>query len=131
MTDTLIKDFKAAVIDGYRSAVQIDMVSNPDRYNMPFHKRQIQGNTAFHAAYREIESYSVFDEKYPEYTLVSEDGGGEGGAEHVSHVYQIGDRFIEVTGTYTSWDGTNWEYGAVGEVFPREVTTIQYFTEKP
>ena len=53
-------------------------------------------------------------------------GGSEGDGETRFVVFSVGDQFFQVDGYYASWDGTTWEDTEPFEVFPKEVTVIQY-----
>ena len=53
-------------------------------------------------------------------------GGSEGDGEIRFVVFSVGGQFFQVDGYYASWDGTTWEDTEPYEVFPEEVTVIQY-----
>lgn len=56
--------------------------------------------------------------------------GGEGKGEDCWFIFSIGEQFFRINGYYSSWDGTDWTEGSLEEVFPREVTTINFLTKK-
>lgn len=62
---------------------------------------------------------------------VEEVGGGEGGGEEVVRVFHFKDHdvFIEITGSYYSYDGINWEEGVFTQVYPKQVMVTQYVKE--
>lgn len=68
--------------------------------------------------------------------LVYSEGGEEGAGEHVERVFEVsptdGSRsgFVCLLGYYESYNGTTWDFASPVEVYPREVTRIEYFTEK-
>lgn len=53
-------------------------------------------------------------------------GGFEGGGEERYIVFKLGERYVKVTGYYTSWDGTFWEEGEVYEVKATPVTVLKF-----
>jgi hypothetical protein len=63
-------------------------------------------------------------------TAVYVDGehGGEGSAEYIWQVWQIGDQYFRKTGYYVSYDGSNWD-GSLEEVVPFEKTVTDWKTK--
>ena len=63
-----------------------------------------------------------------------DDNSGEGQGEHRDTTIRITEKstglfgYITFIGTYTSWDGTEWEYKSITE--PTEVTYIEYLPRK-
>jgi hypothetical protein len=66
----------------------------------------------------------------PKNKLVSSTGGHEGGGDYAERVFHfIEDNiYVEMTGYYSSYDGTDWDRH-VEEVFPEEETIIVYKTK--
>jgi len=64
--------------------------------------------------------------------VVDEEGGYEGGGEHVERVISIGHSahkpiaYVRIVGYYASYAGTEW-CDEVTRVYPREVVVTQYF----
>jgi hypothetical protein len=58
--------------------------------------------------------------------VIQDEGGAEGDGEHRHVVFSVADQFFMVTGYYASWDGTTWDDPIPFEVFPQEVTVIEY-----
>jgi hypothetical protein len=52
--------------------------------------------------------------------------GGEGMGDVTWIVFKVGDRYFQKTGSYDSWNGTDWEYGTLKEVEQVEVTVKQW-----
>lgn len=69
------------------------------------------------------------EEKLGPLNTVYEEGGGEGGGEHVEKVWEFKDHgvLIRLTGSYYSYDGTNWD-DDFEEVFSRRVIATVYET---
>lgn len=53
-------------------------------------------------------------------------GGSEGGGEERYVVFKLGDRYVKVTGYYSSWDGTFWQGGQIFEVKATPVTVLKF-----
>lgn len=53
--------------------------------------------------------------------------GGEGQGDKVWVVFSLnGTQYFRIDGSYTSWDGSDWNYSSLYEVEPHPVTVIQY-----
>jgi hypothetical protein len=93
---------------------------------------------------RELDSYSAYDGYNMQYSVSEDDvvggltmklvhahGGGEGEGEHVERVFQVNHpsferpRYVEITGFYDSYNGTEWDNNMY-EVYPRQVMVTQY-----
>lgn len=117
-----VKQFKAAVLNTQITYLEERIWLYPDsqeRYN------KILRGATYSNSFEQFDQ-GPFPTEDGEFVLVHEVGGSEGDGEYVQHVFELNGRFIEVTGTYTSWGGTDWDYGHVGEVEPREVSRIEY-----
>lgn len=125
MSESIIDQFKEAVIAKFIDNTKKHMLQYPNHRD---EFKQYLINPTFNTAYDKEEYTSEFPTSDGQiFTRVSEEGGGEGDGSYVGHVYQLGDQFVLVTGHYTSWDGTDWDYGSINEVFPRQVTRTEYF----
>lgn len=67
--------------------------------------------------------------------LVYQEGGYEGEGDHVWRVFKVTEGteelgYISLDGFYSSYEGTEWDWNSLQQVYPREVTVVQYFTEK-
>lgn len=60
---------------------------------------------------------------------VADFGGGEGDGAEIYTILSVGGRFFRRSGYYSSWGDSTMD-GPIHEVFPREVTRTEYFTEK-
>lgn len=66
---------------------------------------------------------------------VETEGGYEGGGEYADAVFAVINEegipltYFRITGSYNSYDGTEWS-DTVKEVVPREVTITQYFDKE-
>lgn len=60
---------------------------------------------------------------------VYEQAGHEGGGEDVKRVYRKDDIFVQITGTYSSYDGTTWD-DVVTRVYPKETTITVYTADQ-
>ena len=58
-------------------------------------------------------------------TYVDGEHGGEGSAEHIWQVWQVGNQYFMKTGYYMSYDGSNWD-GDLVEVEPFEKTVTDW-----
>lgn len=122
MSETLVDQFKSAVIAVYTTGLETWMERSP---NSTRSFTQMISEATFEAA---ISSNDMgpFPVEGGEFVQVHSEGGREGDGEYVQRVYELDGRFVEVTGNYTSWDGIDWDYGYVGEVSPRTVTSVVY-----
>ena len=57
---------------------------------------------------------------------VAAETGGEGSAEHIWIVFEIDGTLYEKTGYYSSYDGTEWSYGTLSVVVPRQTIVTVY-----
>lgn len=55
--------------------------------------------------------------------------GGEGQGDDYWTVFRIGDRYFRMDGWYSSYEGHEYD-GELDEVYPKEVTRTEYFTQK-
>lgn len=55
--------------------------------------------------------------------------GGEGQGDTYYYVFSVGNQYFKRSGYYDSYDGTDWEDSEFFEVFPKEVTIIEYVTK--
>ena len=64
--------------------------------------------------------------------IVDEQGGNEGGGEHVMRIYEVTTNdsaeiyYFKKTGFYESYNGTEWDSDVV-EVFPKEIMVVKYY----
>jgi hypothetical protein len=58
--------------------------------------------------------------------IVQDVGGGEGEGEERWVVFSVGDKLFQVSGYYSSWDGTTWEDVTPREVEAYEVSVTRY-----
>jgi len=63
-------------------------------------------------------------------TLVEEDGGCEGGGEHMSKVIEVkyDDKleYYKIDGSYSSWDDSDWNEEGWYRVYPHEKVIVEY-----
>ena len=52
--------------------------------------------------------------------------GREGGGENIWVVFQVGETFFRKTGYYNSWEGSDWSYGDLEIVVPKEKLITVY-----
>lgn len=130
MSENLIEQFKDAVVNFYIEDQEKFISNYPEYTSTAEDLKRFRQNPSFYLAFGQIDLITSFPTVGGEFVCVDETGGNEGEGEYTHKVFQLNDRFIKITGTYTSWDGTDWEYGTVLEVFPREVTVVRYFKEK-
>ncbi len=69
--------------------------------------------------------YEDFDEKDLPLKLVHSVGGGEGDGETVVRVFEHNGIFIQLTGWYASYHGTDWDE-EITQVFPKQKTITVY-----
>lgn len=86
------------------------------------------------AAYISVDQFGFCNFKTPEGVgkwKEVEQRGGEGEGAHYTSVkyFEDHDVYIETVGFYQSYNGTDWDQGYGEEVFPVEVTKIEYQTK--
>ncbi len=56
--------------------------------------------------------------------------GGEDEGSRIGGVFKFNNQYFMYVGYYDSWDGTDWSYTTFTEVFPYNVTKVEYLTEE-
>lgn len=56
--------------------------------------------------------------------------GGEGQGDSCGFVFKVKDQLFRADGSYSSWDGFNWEDVTLSEVFHRQILVDKYFTKE-
>lgn len=57
---------------------------------------------------------------------LAQDVGGEDEGSHRHAVIEVNGQYFRADGSYTSWDGDDWDYATLYEVEPVNVTVIEY-----
>ena len=90
-----------------------------EKYN---EQENVYYGDAFMAAW--YEEWGELDTKFGKVTVV-DGSGGEGDGAPISVVFQVGERFFEMDGYYSSWGDSQMD-GSLFEVVQKQVTVTQY-----